>query len=75
MGLYEALRTWRNNLAKARNVEPDVILSNNTLMALAKRAPRTPQALAGVGALDDWQRKTYGDDLLRVLGHRSSDGQ
>jgi ribonuclease D len=75
VALYEALRAWRNNLAKARNVEPDVILSNNTLMALAKKAPRTPQALAGVEVLDDWQRKTYGDDLLRVLGCRSSDGQ
>ena len=75
LALYEALRAWRNNLAKARNVEPDVILSNNTLMALAKKAPRTPQALAEVDALDDWQRKTYGRDLLRVLGHRFPDGQ
>jgi ribonuclease D len=67
MARYEALRAWRNSLAEARNVEPDVILSNNTLMALAKEAPRTAQALAEVEALDDWQRKTYGDDLLRIL--------
>jgi ribonuclease D len=73
VALYEELRAWRNNLAKARNVEPDVILSNSTLMALAKKAPRTPQELAGIEALDDWQRRTYGDDLLRVLEHRSSD--
>jgi len=36
-------------------------------MALAKHAPHTAQALSGVKALDDWQRQTYGDDLLRVL--------
>jgi ribonuclease D len=64
---YEALRAWRKSAAEARNVEPDVILSNSTLMALAKRAPRSAKALAEVGALDDWQRRTYGDELLRVL--------
>jgi ribonuclease D len=74
VALYEELRAWRNSLAKARNVEPDVILSNNTLMALARKAPHTPQELARAEILDDWQRKTYGDDLLRVLRHRSSDG-
>jgi ribonuclease D len=64
---YEALRAWRKRLAEARGVEPDVILPNSTLMALAKRAPRTAEALAEVKALDDWQRRTYGDELLRVL--------
>ena len=64
---YEALRAWRKRMAEARGVEPDVILPNSTLMALAKRAPGTAQALANVEALDDWQRRTYGDELLRVL--------
>jgi ribonuclease D len=64
---YEALRAWRKRIAEARSVEPDVILPNSTLMALAKRAPGTAQALANVEALDDWQRRTYGDELLRVL--------
>lgn len=69
---YEALRAWRKSVAEARNVEPDVILPNSMLMALAKRAPRTAKALAKVEALDDWQRRTYGDDLLRVLKDQSS---
>jgi ATP-dependent DNA helicase RecQ len=64
---YEALRAWRKRTAEARNVEPDVILPNSTLMALAKRAPGTNGALAKVKALDEWQRQTYGDELLRVL--------
>jgi ribonuclease D len=64
---YEALRAWRKSTAQARQVEPDVILPNSTLMALAKHAPRTAKALAEVKVLDDWQRRTYGDDILRVL--------
>ena len=36
-------------------------------MALAKRVPRTTKALVKVEGLDDWQRRTYGDDILLVL--------
>jgi ribonuclease D len=64
---YEALRAWRKHRAEARGVEPDVILPNSALMALARRAPRTAKALARVTGLDDWQRRTYGDELLAVL--------
>jgi ribonuclease D len=68
---YEALRDWRKRIAEARNVEPDVILPNSTLMELARRVPRTNRALTKVKALDEWQRQTYGDDLLRVLKESS----
>jgi ribonuclease D len=64
---YEALRAWRKGVASARGVEPDVILSNNALMTLAKKMPQTLQSLAEAEALNDWQQKTYGRDLLRVL--------
>jgi ribonuclease D len=64
---YEALRAWRKSIAETRNVEPDVILPNSTLMVLAKRVPRTAKALVKVEGLDDWQRRTYGDDILQVL--------
>ncbi len=64
---YEALRAWRKRAAQARSLEPDLILPNSTLMALARISPRTAKALDEVKALDDWQRRTYGDDLLRVL--------
>lgn len=69
---YEALRAWRKRTAETRNVEPGVILPNGALMALAKRAPRTRQALSKIESLDDWQRQTYGDELLRVLKELTS---
>jgi ribonuclease D len=64
---YQALRSWRKGVAEARQVEPDVILSNHTLMQLAQQSPATAEALARIEALDDWQRQTYGADLLQVL--------
>lgn len=69
---YEALRAWRKGVAEARRVEPDVILPNGTLMALAKHVPQSVADLAEVDALDDWQRRTYGEDLLRVLSGQAS---
>jgi ribonuclease D len=67
---YEALRAWRRHRAEARGVEPDVILPNSALMAVARRAPHTAKALARVEGLDDWQRRTYGDELLDVLNNQ-----
>ncbi len=64
---YDALRRWRKERAARRGVEPDVVVSNDTLMALARRAPTTPQALAEVKALGDWQANEYGDEILAVI--------
>jgi ribonuclease D len=64
---YEALRAWRKGVAEAREVEPDVVLPNLTLMEVARRNPATVEALAQVEALDDWQRETYGQALLQML--------
>jgi ribonuclease D len=64
---YEALRRWRKDIAERRGVEPDVILPNNVLMALARRAPRTPAALEEIKIMGEWQRQAYGDQVLKVL--------
>ena len=64
---YEALRSWRKTVAAARQVEPDVVLPNVTLMDVARKDPSTVEALAQVESLDDWQRETYGQALLQML--------
>jgi ribonuclease D len=64
---YEALRQWRNNLAAERGVEPDVIISNNILMDIARQNPKTLDALTKMGVLGNWQFETYGQTLLNVL--------
>ncbi len=64
---YEALRGWRRERAKERGVEPDVVLSNRTLHAIADENPTSTQALADVGALNDWERDEYGRELIGLL--------
>ncbi len=64
---YQALRAWRNGVARRRGVEPDVIMSNATLMSLAHRAPATLTDLEGIEGLGPWRRTTYGEQVLQVL--------
>jgi ribonuclease D len=64
---YEALRVWRNAAAQARGVEPDIILTNQTLWAVAQRRPRSRAELAGGGLLAPWQVDEFGEEVLAVL--------
>lgn len=66
---YQALRSWRKQVAEVRHVDPDIILPNQALMEIAQRSPVTVEALTQVRAMDDWQRQTYGEDVLKVLEH------
>ena len=69
---YEILRQWRNGLAAQRGVEPDVIISNQNLMNIARRNPKSLTALTKMGVLGNWQFETYGNTLLQVLKTTSS---
>jgi ribonuclease D len=64
---YEALRDWRRERAEERGVEPDVVLSNRTLHALATSNPTSPQALSEIEVLNDWERDQYGRELIGLL--------
>jgi ribonuclease D len=64
---YELLHQWRKTRAKARGVESDVIIPRDALWELARRNPRTPEALETIETLGPWRRQAYGQEILRVL--------
>jgi ribonuclease D len=64
---YEKLRAWRKRVAAGRGVDPDVIVSNAVLMAVAQCNPSSPQALEGIEGLGPWRRKTFGEQLVAAL--------
>lgn len=64
---YDALRTWRTEQARQRGVDPDVILTNDQLMTIARQAPDTTEALAATNAMGPWKLQEYGDAILRLL--------
>ncbi|MEM7125034.1 MAG: HRDC domain-containing protein [Chloroflexota bacterium] len=69
MQCYEALRSWRTATAEVRGVDPDIVFSNDTLLAIAKRAPLSMTALLELTDVGPWKAKTYGPDLLQVLAN------
>jgi ribonuclease D len=64
---YGALKEWRKERARNRGVEPDVVLSNRTMRALARRNPTSPEDLRATGLLSDWERQQYGHEIVALL--------
>ena len=64
---FEALRAWRNDFAVRRGVEPDIVLTNQVLWAVAHRNPDTQAGLAHDELLAPWQVEEFGRELMAVL--------
>jgi ribonuclease D len=64
---FEALRAWRNNKARTRGVEPDIVLTNQALWSVAMKKPRTVDDLIAAGILAPWQVDEFGRELLAVV--------
>ena len=63
------LRTWRNERSADRGVDPDVVLSNEELKAIAVEMPQTMEKLADLGVMGPWKVKTYGAEILEALAN------
>ncbi len=61
------LKEWRKARAAARGVETDVIVPNDVLFAIARKHPRTLDALVTASNLGPWKAREYGDEMLAVL--------
>jgi ribonuclease D len=64
---YEALRAWRKERAQRRGVDPDVVLTNEQLMLIARQPPASVEALTASQVLGPWKAKEYGGEILAVL--------
>ena len=67
MARFQALRVWRKQVAAERGVDPDVVIGNAVLWALAEQNPRTLEDLESIEGLGPWKRKKYGEAILKVL--------
>lgn len=61
------LREWRKATAKEKNISAFLILSNRTLMDIAKDNPRTKEALAAVKGMGVKKLESYSDAILNRL--------
>ena len=72
--LFEDLRDWRRNAARAENVPPFVIFSDQTLRDICLKLPRTEDELVMVKGIGEQKKVKYGTGLLEVIKkYNSSD--
>lgn len=64
---FDALRKWRTKTARLRDVDPDIILSNNFLLKIARKNPCSIVELQTISELDPWKAETYSNDILNIL--------
>jgi ATP-dependent DNA helicase RecQ len=66
-GLVGALRAWRSEVARKRNVPAYVVLHDSTIDGIASLRPATLGELRGVPGIGDKKLEHYGDELIALV--------
>jgi DNA helicase II / ATP-dependent DNA helicase PcrA len=69
--VYDTLKRWRLEIAKAEDRPAYVIFHNSTLAEIVRRAPRSREELAEVPGVGPAKLERYGDEVLSVLAARA----
>jgi len=64
---FEALRTWRAEVARERSLPAYVVFHDKTLAEIARRNPAIVAELGGISGVGRAKLASYGADVLRVL--------
>ncbi len=65
--LFDRLRAWRAETAKARNVPAYVIFHDATLREIALARPHSLAELAGISGIGDRKLEAYGEAIVGVV--------
>ncbi|MGH7903002.1 MAG: RecQ family ATP-dependent DNA helicase, partial [Candidatus Dormibacteraceae bacterium] len=65
--LYERLRAWRGETARARNVPAYVVFSDRTLEEVSARRPASTEELLAVPGVGPAKLNLYGEELLALV--------
>ena len=66
---YAALKAWRAEVARDHNLPAYVVFHDATLAEMAREAPGSLDALAGISGVGAKKLDAYGAQILEVLGH------
>ena len=64
---FDALKAWRGEIAREHNLPAFVVFHDATLAEMAREAPETLDALAGISGVGAKKLEAYGPEILRVL--------
>ncbi len=69
--LYQALREWRWQKAKAEGVPPYVIAHDAQLAAIADAPPSTPEELTQIKGFGPRKTERYGEEILALVREKA----
>ncbi len=64
---FAALKAWRGEVAREHKLPPYVVFHDATLAEMAREAPASLDALAGISGVGAKKLEAYGQEILRVL--------
>ena len=65
--VFERLRVWRREEAARQHLPPYVIFQDKTLAEIARRRPKTVEAMADISGVGESKLQRYGPAVLGVL--------
>jgi ATP-dependent exoDNAse (exonuclease V) alpha subunit len=65
--LFEKLKKWRTQRARAEGMPAYIVAHDSALEELARRKPQTEQALLGTKGFGKSKAEKYGPEILRIL--------
>ena len=65
--LFERLRAWRAETAKAASVPAYVVFPDATLVSIASRRPASTDELSAISGVGAKKLEAYGDEVLRLV--------
>lgn len=65
--LYDALRTWRNDLAAARGIANYTVAKNRVLADIARLRPKSRTELMTISGIGERTASEYGDSMLQLV--------
>ena len=65
--IFEALRKWRLETARALNKPPYVIFPDRTLAEIARRKPVTLDAMLGIPGVGRRKLESYAEEIIKIV--------
>ena len=65
---YAALKAWRGEVSRERNLPAYIVFHDAVLAAMAAEAPTSLEALGAISGVGAKKLEAYGEAILRVLG-------
>jgi ribonuclease D len=66
-GRVKALRSWRDALVDRLAIDPALICTKALMSAIAQQKPRKVSELSAITEMKNWQKKEFGQDIVRVM--------